>query len=291
MFTSTNNILSTAVEKAIAKAQTGIGTSTITPPKTSTTGVKPYTSVVSPATSADNRAGQTAQKAYSTGQGTKDAVLLNERQIYEAQLVRQLPKDFPIQNWENMPTKAQVFAIQHSGLSKEDQWTLLNATAPFHVLATASPVATSGVSNTRSSVRQPTPFKTPAFVSPIATSGSRNTGSSEGQPPISGLDAETQRAVQSASRQAANAYNQLNQTLTDSGMNTGSLSGTGNDIYKSTRIAMANVVLQGTLDLSKQSKMIQDASAGIAPGKTAPADGSGVAGSGFTSGYRIQRDD
>ena len=124
IFTSTNNILSAAVNKAIAKAQTGVGTSAMAPAKTSITGVKPYTSGTSSATASNNRAGQTAQKVYSVDQTTKQSVLLNEKQVQEATLVRQLPKDFPIQNWEKMPVKAQLFAMQHSGLSKEDQWAI-----------------------------------------------------------------------------------------------------------------------------------------------------------------------
>ena len=320
IFTSTNNILSAAVNKAIAKAQTAINTSAISPAKSNTTAVKPYTSVVSPATSTVNRAGQTAQKVYSVDQTTKQTVLLNEKQVHEAELVRQLPKDFPIQNWEGMPVKAQLFAIQHSGLSKEDQWTLLNATAPFNVLANAKPIATSGASNTGSYEKQPV-LKSQASVRPNATSrasntgsngsrstilqaldrsdstsgasntgsyklrstilqtldrldsatGTNNTGSSKGQQPaFPGQDIETLRAEQRATHKVTNAYNRLDQTLTDKGIQTSSLSGAGQDIYRSTRNSIADAVVQGTLDSGTQKKMIDDASAGIATSKTAP---------------------
>jgi len=295
IFTSTNNILSAAVNKAISKAQTGINTSAMAPAKTSITGAKPYANVVSPVTSTGNRAGQGGQNAYLISKVANETILLNERQTHEAQLVRQLPKDFPIENWEKMPVKAQLFAIQQSGLSNEDQWTLLNATAPFHVLANASPILTPGASNTGSYEKQQ-PLKSPASVRPNVTSGASNagsperrsailqaldrfdslsgvtnTGSSKGQQPrFTGQDADTQRAEQRASRKTTDAYNNLNQTLTDDKIDTSSLSGTGYDIYKSTRISMANDAAQGTLDSSKQKEMIKDAQLGIAPGKTAP---------------------
>lgn len=293
IFASTNNILTAAVNKAIAKVQP-VSTSVKAPTKTSTTAVKPYTSVVSPATSTMNRVGQTAQKVYSVDQTTKQAVLLNEKQVHEAELVRQLPKDFPIQNWEGMPVKAQVFAIQHSGLSKEDQWTLLNATAPFNVLANAKPIATSGASNTASYEKQPV-LKSSASVRPNITSGAGNTGSNgsrstilqaldrldaaigmnnagsfKEQPAFSGQDIETLRAEQRATHKVTNAYNRLDQTLTDKGIQTSSLSGAGQDIYRSTRNSIADAVVQGTLDSGTQKKMIDDASAGIATSKTAP---------------------
>ncbi|MCE5190072.1 MAG: C40 family peptidase [Eubacteriales bacterium] len=264
------NVVTSALDRAAAKAKAGSNTSAVNPVKTGTTGANPSSSGILPAASTANRAGQTAQKVYLAGQGVNDAVFLNERQALEAQLVRQLPKDFPIQNWESMPVKAQVFAMQQSGLSKEEQWTLLNATAPFKVLVTATPIVTSRTSNAASYEKQPG-LKLPVSVRPDSSSGSRNTGSSGGQQsPFSGQDAETQRAEQRASRQATDAYHQLNEALESKNVDASSLSGTGNDIYKSTRIAMANAVLQGTLDSSKQSKMIEDASAGIASGKTAP---------------------
>lgn len=269
ILTSIQSVIS-AVDQAISRAQTG-NKNAASPLKTDRTEAKQSAGVISPAKVSTSQTGQNTKNVYSTSKAVNDAVRPNEKQMHEAQLVRQLPSGFPIENWEKMPTKAQLFAVQHSGLSKEDQWTLLNATTPLKVLATASPIITSGASNTAGSVRLPAPLKTTATASQIVTSGVSNAGSSVGQqPPFSGQDAETQRAEQRASRQATNAYNQLNQALTDHAIQTSSLSGTGNDIYKNARITIANYVLQGTLDSGKQSKIIQDASAGIAPGKTAP---------------------
>lgn len=269
ILTSIQSVIS-AVDQAISRAQTG-NKNAASPLKTDRTEAKQSAGVISPAKVSTSQTGQNTKNVYSTSKAVNDAVRPNEKQMHEAQLVRQLPSGFPIENWEKMPTKAQLFAVQHSGLSKEDQWTLLNATTPLKVLATASPIITSGASNTAGSVRQPAPLKTTATASQIVTSGASYAGSSGGQqPPFSGQDAETQRAEQRASRQATNAYNQLNQALTDHAIQTSSLSGTGNDIYKNARITIANYVLQGTLDSGKQSKIIQDASAGIAPGKTAP---------------------
>ena len=103
-----------------------------------------------------------------------------------------------------------------------------------------------------------------------SASGTGNTGSSKGQPAFSGQDAETQRAEQRAARKLTTAYSNLDQALTDEKARAGSLSGAGQDIYKSTRNSIANAVVQGTLDSGTQKKMIDDASAGIATGKTAP---------------------
>lgn len=52
-------------------------------------------------------------------------------QSKEAALVAKLPADFPIDQWDTMSTKAQQAAMQNSGLNKQEQWTLLNATTPL----------------------------------------------------------------------------------------------------------------------------------------------------------------
>lgn len=59
---------------------------------------------------------------------------LTKAQQKEAALVGKLPGDFPIEQWESMNTKAQLKAMQHSGLTDQEQWVLLNATAPLSVL-------------------------------------------------------------------------------------------------------------------------------------------------------------
>lgn len=65
--------------------------------------------------------------------GSVGAGLPKAQQI-EAALVGKLPGDFPIEQWESMNTKAQLKAMQHSGLTDQEQWVLLNATAPLSVL-------------------------------------------------------------------------------------------------------------------------------------------------------------
>ena len=180
------------------------------------------------------------------------------------------------------------------GVGAVDQWTLLNTTAPFNVLANAKPIATSAAGNTGSYERRSTILQAldrsglpsrarntesyerrstllQALDRMDSASGTNSTGSSKGQqPPFSGQDAETQRAEQRAVRKLTNAYTKLDQALTDKGIQTSSLSGAGQDIYRSTRIAIANAVLQKQLDPSRQSSMIKDAQLGIAPVKTAP---------------------
>lgn len=59
---------------------------------------------------------------------------LSKNQIEQANLVKKLPNDFPIANWEQMNTKQQLHAMKYSGLNPQEQWTLLNATAPLSAL-------------------------------------------------------------------------------------------------------------------------------------------------------------
>ena len=65
---------------------------------------------------------------------TNDRPILNSAQLNDAKLVKRLPRDFPVADWESMNPKAQLKAMQHSGLSETEQWALLNATAPLSVL-------------------------------------------------------------------------------------------------------------------------------------------------------------
>ena len=74
-----------------------------------------------------------AVKAKGTVSGNVGVGLTKAQQV-EAALVGKLPSDFPIDQWESMNTKAQLKAMQHSGLNDQEQWVLLNATAPLSVL-------------------------------------------------------------------------------------------------------------------------------------------------------------
>lgn len=59
---------------------------------------------------------------------------LSKNQVEQATLVKKLPNDFPIAHWEQMNTKQQLQAMKYSGLNRQEQWTLLNATAPLSTL-------------------------------------------------------------------------------------------------------------------------------------------------------------
>ena len=61
--------------------------------------------------------------------------VLTKEQTNQANLVKKLPADFPIADWENMNAKAQLKAMQRSGLSDKEQWALLNTTAPLSALS------------------------------------------------------------------------------------------------------------------------------------------------------------
>lgn len=56
---------------------------------------------------------------------TNNQPALNDAQINDTKLVKKLPSDFPIADWESMSTKAQLKAMQHSGLSDKEQWALI----------------------------------------------------------------------------------------------------------------------------------------------------------------------
>lgn len=59
---------------------------------------------------------------------------LSKDQVAQANHVKKLPNDFPIGNWEQMNTKQQLHAMKFSGLNPQEQWKLLNATAPLSTL-------------------------------------------------------------------------------------------------------------------------------------------------------------
>ena len=110
--------------------------------------------------------------------------VLNDAQINDAKLVKKLPSDFPIANWESMNTKAQLKAMQHSGLSDKEQWALLNTTAPLSALnqhnqaqnavetrATAAKIATTLMSAAAQAAipRPPVTASKPANSTPLQT--------------------------------------------------------------------------------------------------------------------------
>lgn len=74
---------------------------------------------------------------------------LNPTQQRDAAVVAKLPSGFPIQNWDSMSPKAQLQAMKFSGLTEQEQWQLLNPSAPLRVLDAANreryrPVTTTG---------------------------------------------------------------------------------------------------------------------------------------------------
>lgn len=56
----------------------------------------------------------------------------------QAELVKRLPKDFPLDRFEAMNTKQQLNALKFSGLNDKEQWVLLNASAPLRDLKESS---------------------------------------------------------------------------------------------------------------------------------------------------------
>jgi len=49
-------------------------------------------------------------------------------------LVSRLPDGFPFDKWDDMTTKAQLIRMQHTRLSDQEQWTLLNSPTPLRLL-------------------------------------------------------------------------------------------------------------------------------------------------------------
>jgi len=74
-----------------------------------------------------------ARDTVSGGAGPR--LPLNDTQRAEAALVEKLPSDFPFDQWDKMPTKAQLLTMQFSGLTETEQWRLLNASTPLGALA------------------------------------------------------------------------------------------------------------------------------------------------------------
>lgn len=74
---------------------------------------------------------------------------LNPTQQRDAALVAKLPSGFPLKDWDSMSPKAQLQAMKFSGLTEQEQWQLLNPSAPLGVLDAANreryrPVTTTG---------------------------------------------------------------------------------------------------------------------------------------------------
>jgi hypothetical protein len=64
----------------------------------------------------------------------EQAVRPTEEQKRQAALVSRLPEGFPIDEWESLPAKAQLIKMQHTRLSKTEQWDLLNAKTSMSTL-------------------------------------------------------------------------------------------------------------------------------------------------------------
>ncbi len=104
-------------------------------------------------------------------QTDNDAFLQDERMRTEAEIVKKLPKTFPIQEWEKMTTKQQKKAMEFSGLNEKEQWKILNAGAPLNILAQyptrmyamtdggTSPAAPLGINKTVKENQPPKPTK------------------------------------------------------------------------------------------------------------------------------------
>ena len=60
---------------------------------------------------------------------------LTQKQKKEAELVGKLHSSFPIDGWEKLSTKEQLQAMKSSGLSDQEQWTLLNSSTDLSALA------------------------------------------------------------------------------------------------------------------------------------------------------------
>ena len=95
-----------------------------------------------PSTSKTGGAGSSAPADWTTtavqsaSAGAVGSLLsLNEAQQQEADLVAQLPNEFPIFQWESMGVIAQQKVMEKSGLSPQDQWRMLNASTPLEVLS------------------------------------------------------------------------------------------------------------------------------------------------------------
>ena len=93
-----------------------------------------------------------------------------KEQLAQAKLVSKLPHDFPIANWESMTTKQQLQQMKYSGLNPQEQWSLLNASAPLKVLneynqaqdqATAQALVTKAIAPLAAKVVQSSAQRTP----------------------------------------------------------------------------------------------------------------------------------
>ena len=99
-----------------------------------------------------DRPGQIPEGA-ETDIGTNgESPRLTPAQQKDADVVAKLSPDFPIQTWDSMSYKAQLQAMKFSGLTEQEQWQLLNPSAPLSVLDAANrerirPAAPTGTGN------------------------------------------------------------------------------------------------------------------------------------------------
>ena len=63
---------------------------------------------------------------------------LTPAQQRDADVVAKLSPDFPKQSWDSMSYKAQLQAMKFSGLTEQEQWQMLNLSAPLGVLDAAN---------------------------------------------------------------------------------------------------------------------------------------------------------
>ena len=75
-----------------------------------------------------------AMKATNDSYVDEQTVRPTAEQKRQAALVARLPEDFPIDEWESLPTKAQLKKMQNTRLSKTEQWDLLNTKTSMSTL-------------------------------------------------------------------------------------------------------------------------------------------------------------
>ncbi len=75
-----------------------------------------------------------AMKATNDSYVDEQTVRPTAEQKRQATLVARLPEDFPIDEWESLPTKAQLKKMQNTRLSKTEQWDLLNTKTSMSTL-------------------------------------------------------------------------------------------------------------------------------------------------------------
>ena len=90
-------------------------------------------------TGASTRGTGTVLTGSETDIGTNgESPRLTPAQQKDADVVAKLSPDFPIQSWDSMSYKAQLQAMKFSGLTEQEQWQILNLSAPLSVLDAAN---------------------------------------------------------------------------------------------------------------------------------------------------------